>query len=256
MFGFLLLTAALTAQGNGMPPASGPDLINLKTPQVLGAGQQAASVDLRLEGGYEKTLRADLGYRFGLGHNFEVDGATSLTRWDTETAASGSTVRSGGTDGEVSLKYKVDAGVPVSVQAGLAYVQTPAQQDRLETTLGASAEWEPTKGVRLYANPRAVFLDNNSIFGFGLGFSAKIVQGIDLLGDWTPILSGDNTVDMQTGQRDRGELYSIGLSFNDLIPKGAVDLGITNATGSTTGSSLTPTLGGAPSLFLRLSYRF
>src|SRR5580658_3061823 len=107
MFGFLLITAAMTAQGGGMAPASVPDLINLRTPQVLDAGKQAASVDLRFEGGYEKTLRAGLGYRFGLGHNFEVDGAASLSRWDTETSASGATVRSGGTDEEVSLKYKV-----------------------------------------------------------------------------------------------------------------------------------------------------
>jgi len=250
------MSAVLTAQVAGMTHVSEPDLINLKTPHVLQAGKQSVSIDTRYEGGYEKTVRTDVEYGFGLCDHLEVDGVTSLSRWDTEAAAAGPTVRAGGTDEEVSLKYKLDTQVPVTVQAGLAYAQTPAQDDRLATTLGASAAWEATEGIQLYANPRAVFLDKNSIVGFGLGFSAKVMQDIDVLGDWTPILSGQNTVDMQTGLRGRAQLYSIGLRLKNLVPHGAVDLGITNSTGSTTGTSLTPTLGNSPSLFVRLSYRF
>jgi len=246
----------MSAQVSGMSQSAEPDLINLKTPHTLKASEQSASIDLRYEGGYEKTLRGDLAYSYGIMDHLEVDAAASLSKWNTETDANGDTVRSGGTDEELSLKYRVNAEFPVSVQAGLAYVQTPAQDDRLAGTLGASAEYEIQPGLHVYANPRVVFLDNNSIFGFGLGASFRVVDGIDLIADWTPILSGQNVIDMQTGNRSRGELYSAGLRFRHIVPNGTLDIGVTNAIGSTTGASLTPTLGGSPALFVRASYRF
>jgi hypothetical protein len=256
MLSFCLLSAVYTAQVSGMSQAAEPDLINLKTPHTLKASEQSASVELRYEGGYEKTVRGDLGYSYGVTDHFEVDGTASLSKWNTETTPGGTTVRSGGTDEELALKYKVDSVIPVSAQVGLSYVHTPAQTDRLAATLGASAEYAPQPGLRFYANPRAVLLDKNSIVGFGLGASLRVVEGIDLIGDWTPILAGQNSIDTQTGTRSRGQLYSVGLRFRKFVPNGTLDVGVTNAVGSTTGDSLTPTVGDSPSLFVRASYRF
>jgi hypothetical protein len=254
---FALFGTSLSLAQAQSTSASDPNLINLQTPTVLHRGQSAAELDLRYFGGYDKTLHAGVGLGYGLGHGLEVDLAGSFSKWNSALPPSGNEVRFGGTDEELSLKYRLPKmkSLPISVQAGLEYVQTPAQPERLAGTLGASAGYSLDSKIRFYLNPKVVFLDHNTLVGLGLGASVDLVSKLTLVADWTPMLAGENTIDTQTGGRTRSQLYSVGLRYG-MTHKCNIDLGVTNASGITSGSSLTPSLGDSPALFVRLTHHF
>ena len=253
------LAASLTvAQAQTAPLASDVSLINIQTPTLLHSGQSSALVDLRYFGGYDKTLHGDLEFGYGISKHFELDVAGSFAKWNSAATPSGNVIRFGGTDEELSLRYHVPGmgSLPVAVQVGLADTQTPAQDHKLAATLGGSVGYSLDRMVRFYFNPKAVFLDHNTLVGLGLGASVELVSKVSFIADWTPMVAGDNTIDTQTGNRSRGQIYSAGLRYSGSHHKNVLDLGVTNGTGITTGSSLTPSLGNSPALFVRLTHRF
>ncbi len=252
-FGFLMMSALASAQ---TPlPVNDASLVNLQTPVLLAPSKSAASVDLRYIGGYDKDLRGNLWVGYGVAKNFEIDLAGSFEQWKTVNFENGGFIRFGGTDEELSLRYQTP--LPgLTVQGGADYVQTPAQGHHLATSLGASYGYALIAKLRLYANPRAEFLDNNSLFGLGLGAVYEFCPKLSLMADWTPILAGDNDISTASLSRSRVQLYSVGVRLSGLVQNGSLDFGVTNSNGITTGSSLTPTLGDSPALFARFTYRF
>jgi hypothetical protein len=252
-----LLPALSLAQAQTTLPVTDQNLINLQTPTLLGSSRSAATVDLRYFAGYDKTLHGDLWLGYGLCKDLEIDLAGSFAKWGSTPAFDGTTIRFGGVDEELSIRYRLPfEQVPITVQAGLDYAQTPAQPQRLAGTLGASAGYSPVSKLRLYLNPKAVFLDRNSLVGIGIGASVDLAPKLLLIADWTPLVAGDNTISTSSGTGSRSQLYGVGLRFQDLWAGGSLDIGVTNATGITTGSSLTPDLGDAPALYIRFGYRF
>lgn len=252
-----LMSTFSLAQAQTAPSANDQNLINLQTPMLLGNGHSSATIDLRYVGGYDKTIHGGLVLGYGISKGLEIDLLGSFSKWQSAGAFGGSTIRFGGTDEELSVRYAVPGmEIPITVQAGLDYAQTPAQMDRVAGTLGASAGFATIQKVRLYLNPKAAFLDRNSLVGIGLGASVDLVPKVLLVADWTPVVAGDNTVSTSTGGLSRAQLYGVGLRFLDLWQGGSLDIGVTNAAGVTTGSSLTPNLGNSPALYARFGYRF
>jgi hypothetical protein len=237
-------------------PANDQNLINLQTPTLLGDMRSSASLDLRYFGGYNKTPTGDFSLGYGICKYWEVDLAGSFSKWNSANLGGGEQIRFGGTDEELSIRYQIPIEVPVTLSVGESYTQTPAQPRRLATTFGGSVGYSPIPKIRLYLNPKAVLLDHNGLVGISFGAAVDVAPNLTLMGDWTPLIAGENTFDTQTGGRSRGQIYSVGLRLSNLFPHGTLDVGVTNSSGITTGSSLTPSLGESPSLFARFTYRF
>jgi hypothetical protein len=250
------LFAPCLAAAQTLAPANDASLTNLQTPVLLGQGKSALSLDFRYFGGYDKTVNSSVWYGFGFCKDWEIDFAGTFDKWSSMTSGAGTEIRFGGTDEEISVRYRVPFTLPLTIQGGLADPQTPAQNGRLASTAGVSLGYSPESRIRFYVNPKSVFLQDNTIFGVSVGGAIDLVPNITLIGDFTHIFAGDNTIDTGSGNTSRSHIYSIGLRFPNLVMNGSLDLGVTNGSGITTGSSLTPSLGGAPAVFARLSYRF
>jgi hypothetical protein len=78
---------------------------------------------------------------------------------------------------------------------------------------------------------------------------------VSLVGDYTPLLSGDNTRDTITGGLMRRDVYGVAIRFETADERFLLDLGYTNGVGSTTGFSLTPGLGGSGAFYLSVRAR-
>jgi hypothetical protein len=257
--------------GLGVCHAQAPvgSLLGLTTPYFLTKGQVDAGLTFRAFGGDDKLLYSNLSVGYGLCKDFNLEflgdfasNGSYTTRFgdaDDGLARASSEFDSilfGGSAGEVRVRYKLPTSFAATVQAGLAYSSTPAQEHRLATTVGATAGYRLWDRVQVYAEPKAVILDSNSLVGLGLGASVYLVKGVVLEGEWTPMLSGQNSINTQTLARDQVQLYGVGLHFTQLVPRWSFDLGYTNSTGSTTGFSLTPSLGNVGGLLVGASYRF
>jgi len=248
----MMLTSALAVAQTPLT-ASDPDLVTLTTPLVLDKGAGLGSVEFRGFGGDDGLFRTGVAAGYGLGDGWEIRLAGDFAKVAYDSTGS---IRYGGSDGEFLVKYGIPGMAAASIEAGESYSNTPAQPGRLSTVLGVSVGTAATKGVRLYANPKVVFLDRNSLFGLGLGAAIDLAPGVTLVGDWTPILSGENTLNASTAARERVQIYGVALRFAKVTPGLGLDLGYTNSTGQTTGFALTPGLGNSGAFYVRLTSRF
>ncbi len=245
-----VVPTAAYAQG-----ASG-GLINISTPNITAPQQLSFRADSRIFGGDENTTYLGAGIRYGLSNNWEVGVGTSLAQFSSFTLPGGGVVRHGGSDLELTAKYGVtQAGKSaISGQIGVGLPNTPAQKSA-HLTLGLAGSMSVASGVDVYINPRVVFITDNSIIGLGIGGKAKLSRQISLIADYTPILSGANTIDATTGTQRSHDVYGAALRF--LTNNGAVsiDLGWTNGVGFTTGSSLTSGLGNSSAFYVTLNFK-
>ena len=230
-------------------------LLSLTTPSLLSKGETSLGLAFRGFGGSDKLLYTDVSAGYGLSQGLNLEFLGDFASDGSYTSGNGS-IRYGGSDGEVRLRYKLPFSIPASVQTGLAYSATPAQEHRVAATVGASFGYSLGNHISIYAEPKAVILDTNSLVGLGLGATVGVTHGVELIGEWTPMLSGRNSIGTQTLGRDQVELYGVGLRFTNLVRGWTLDVGYTNSTGSTTGFSLTPALGNTGGLLIGGSYRF
>src|SRR5271157_2888064 len=100
--------------------------------------------------------------------DWDVSIAATLGKESSLDLANGATVDYGGSAGDMLVKYRISCPVEASVQAGIGYSHTPAQLSRVEGLLGASVGGSPAKGVRVYANPKLLSLQDNSLVAIGL----------------------------------------------------------------------------------------
>ncbi len=123
------------------------------------------------------------------------DGAVS----DLVTFPGGGAIRHGGSDIELSAKYSVKQTdkTAVSGEIGVGFPNTPAERSS-HLTAGITGSMNMGSGIDLYINPRVAFITDNSLIGFGMGAKAKLARQISLIADYTPILSGANTIDATT----------------------------------------------------------
>jgi hypothetical protein len=247
----LLLTTVAAAQTN---PPTDDDLVTLTTPSVLAPGKGIFDLDFRSFIQDDKLFRTGAAVGLGFGGGWEAEIRGDFSDIGTYDTSSGTQIRFGGNDGEALVKVKITG--ELSVQGGFSYSNTPAQPGRTASVVGASYGYKLNPQLSLYANPRAVILDSNSLVGLGLGASYVCSDAVTLIGEVTPLLAGDNTLSTVDGSRQRVTLYGIALRTTKLVKGVAIDLGYTNSTGQTTGFSLTPGLGNAGAVYLRATSHF
>jgi hypothetical protein len=233
-------------------------LVNLDTAGTAGKGAVAGSLDVRFLSHPDDIAYTSLNVRFGLTPHVEA-GIRAVTGANgTRAADNGQNIRYGGSDVEIYAKYGLDRphGVRLAVLGGVSFPSTPAQ-NQVVGTLSGIGELPLRDRVTAYLNPRAVFLNSNTIVGVGVGVSIRVSDRVHIVGDWTPIASGDNTVSTSDGTRKRGDVWGVAVRFTSGAGKRHfdLDLGYSNATGSTTGFSLTPGLGNSAGFYFALRAR-
>lgn len=254
---FLLCLPLLSfAQGSApMDLPRAPRLVDLDTPAVLSKGGISGNIDVRFLGGNEDSVYTSLGVGYGLGHGWEaVVRSAFAERKSLLLPGSAGTIRHGGNDVELLAKYQLPKQPGIAGFIGIAFPGTPAQGGAV-LTLGGAGAVNVTRGVTAYINPKAVFLDSNTIFGIGLGLRARLSDRIALIADWTPLVSGDNTRNTTTGARTSRDIYGAALRFTDARDNFSLDLGYSNGTGATTGASLTSGLGGSGAFYFSITAR-
>lgn len=253
---FCVLWPASARADGDKPGATENSLINISTPDILAPRQIGARVDARVFGGDEDTTYLGVGIRYGLSSNWEIGVGSSLAQFKSFTLPGGGTVRHAGTDVELTAKYATHQSnkFGLSGQVGVGLPNTPAQKSA-HLTLGITGSMSASSAADLYVNPRVVMINNNSILGLGLGARVKLIKQISLLADYTPILTGANTIDATTGTQRSHDVYGAALRYSISSGNVAVDLGWTNGTGFTTGSSLTPGLGNSSAFYLALNIK-
>lgn len=254
-----LVPAVACAQEEPAQPSS-EQLIHLDTPGVLDKGQVRGRIDLRALGGDEDLVYTSLVVHLGVGRGWEGILRGSFADRKTLALPGGGGIRHGGSDVELLAKYALKLAEGVDPQRiatsgliGVAFPSTPALGDA-HLTLGLSAESPMGNGSAIFINPRAAFIANNTIIGIGVGARVRIGNRLSIVGDYTPIVSGDNTRDTTTGATKRRDVYGVAVRFSsgDRI---SVDLGYANGVGSTTGFGLTSGLGGCGAFYIALTAR-
>ncbi|MEZ0327009.1 MAG: hypothetical protein ACAH95_14005 [Fimbriimonas sp.] len=207
-------------------------------------------VDFRAFSGREDLVYTGLGINYGLGNGLE-----GILRGSFAPNRTTGLVRHGGSDVELAVKLRPQSGSsPYAVLIGVALPNT-STQTKAVATAGLMAGFGNEK-IAGYLNPRAVFLDRNTLVGIGIGGSARLDKNLRLIADVTALVSGENTRDTATGQRLRRTIYGAALRYTASANYDfTIDLGVANGTGSTTGFGLTPGLNNSAAVFLALTIR-
>jgi hypothetical protein len=235
-----------------------PRLVNLDGTGITAKGALSAGIDHRSLNTPESLAYTSLSFRWGLFKDLEV-GARGVTASTKDfVAANGAIIRHGGQDAEVYGKYRVGSfgGAHLAILGGASFANTPAQRSTFGTVSGVG-EYKVHDRVTLLLNPRAIFIEDNTIAGIGVGASVRIADRVHLVGDWTKVVTGDNTRSISDGTRIRKDVWGAAVRFTsggEGVPVD-FDIGWGNGTGSTTGFSLTPGLGNSAGFYLALHAR-
>lgn len=165
-------------------------------------------------------------------------------RKSTSVRAGQATLLHGGSDFEQSIRLKPWSGI--LPQVGISIADTGAQRQQGFLTLRALYEKKRSDGLQLSVEPRAL-LGPQGFLGVVLGAECERGKQLTLTARLTPILLGKNGVNPSTGAARSVALWELG------VRRGPVTLGATNALGSTTGMSLSPSLSGS-ALFMKVRH--
>ncbi len=252
----LLPLCLLISPALAQTPVAAP--INLESPSVVSQGRFLGNIQARAFRGDEGITYGGASLRYGLGNGWEASLLGAFAQRTSTSLPGGAEIRHGGSDIELRAKVSLPTrqiGTSLAAYAGVSAPSTPAQ-DNLHMAAGVTASYDAGNGKRLILNPRAQLIDRNTIVGIGLGASVPLGSSFGLIGDFTPIVAGDNTLDTQSGDPIRRSTYGITLRFSVPSQGLDLDLGFTNALGQTTGFSLTPGLGSSGALYLAVSGRW
>jgi len=240
------------------PMSTGIDkgLVNITTPAILAPREMALGVDVRVFGDKENATYFGPSLRIGASPNWEFGVNSALAQFKRYTTSAGTTISYGGTDVELTAKYatRQSGKYALSYQFGLGMPHTPSQVSPVMTA-GIAGSYSPCSYLDLYINPRTSLITDNAIVGLGVGAKLKLAKGFSLIGDYTAIIGGANTIALSTGTPRSHDVYGAALRYTPGKGQFSIDLGYSNGIGSTTGSSLTPGLGNDGAFYLSLNMR-
>lgn len=257
LLGLYLGVACLgIARAQDEPPRYPPGrLINLDTPAIVEPKTFAFAADLRVFGSREDNAYGTIEARYGLQERIEV-----LLRFvggeQKAFFGPGFRMNYGGRDFEAAVKYQLEELPNAAVMVGFSAPRTPAQKE-IVATAQFLYHRELGSQTTIYFTPKAVFLEDNPLVGIGGGASVRISDDLEVVGDITGIVAGNNTRSILTGAKQRREIWGVVLRYTPFREQDhfSVSLGATNGMGPTTGTSLTPGLGGSTAFTLGITYR-
>ena len=203
--------------------------------------------------GFRSNIELGLRGSFAGTSNYLLPFETLAKGRDAQNNIIGREIGHGGSDIELYGKYSLANSPRYSLAGiiGATFPSTPAQSHTL-VTVGAAGSLKLSDRITAYINPRAVLLTSNSIVGIGGGLTFRLSDHLTLIGDFTAIVSGFNTRSLDTGDKIKRDVWGGAIRWS----KGsdfALDIGFGNALGSTTGSSLTSSLGGDGAIFVAIT---
>ena len=233
----------------------GDRLINLDTPAMPPRGAVAFGGDLRVFGAQEDTTYGTLQLGYGLQDTVELLLRAGYAGTQ-EFAGSGFTIRHGGHDAELLAKLRTPQHPDWAVELGVSAPNTPAQNGTYLTTQFLYQRPLGSRATLVFV-PKAVFVKDNPLIAIGGGASVRLGNTLQVIGDITGLVSGDNTRSIFSGDKQRGEVWGLALRFTSRSASHdvMVDLGVTNGIGGTTGFSLTPGLSGSAAVYLSILLR-
>jgi hypothetical protein len=252
------LSAPVPSGAQGDAPFTSLRTVNLDSPTVTARSTTRLAGDVRLFGASEDLTYINLELGYGLRDNLELI-LRGVAGDERTYSGSGFTIRHGGHDVELALKLGLRPSSERSAWAllvGLSAPQTPAQNS-VYPTLQFLSTFQLGSRTTLHFVPKAVFVEDDPIIGIGGGVTVQLGGAVELSADITGLISGNNTYSLLSGTRTRGEVWGVMLRHRSTSSSGelAVELGVTNGIGRTTGFSLTPGLGGSAALVLGLTWR-
>jgi hypothetical protein len=169
-------------------------------------------------------------------------------------------LRSGGTDMELFFRHALQQFDGLTVQGGVAFPNTPAQDTPFITAGVAYRLPMPESQFKVIVGARGIMKSGSTAAGISGGVIAPIGQGLEFMGDVTAIVRGVNTRDSRTGNTLRRMVYGFGLRYSPTLPTDgqfdwSVYIGLSNALGFTTATSLSSALGNQPALTLGVVLR-
>src|SRR5579862_585543 len=169
-------------------------LVHIESTSTTPSGMFAASAQLRIYGSPENGTYPAIGFRYGLTDRLELGVRGVLGTNHSFATAARPVILDGGRDVEAFAKYRFAeySGVSLAALAGISFPDTPAQNQATGTLSGIASTRVGSRAT-VYLNPRAVFLNGNSIVGIGAGAAIPLGESLQLVGDWTGIVTGDNT---------------------------------------------------------------
>lgn len=251
-----LVAGTVTVRAQDEPPRLPPGrLINLDTPTVVAPKTFEFAADLRVFGSREDNVYGAIEARYGLQEQIEVllrfVGGVQKTFFGP-----GFRMNYGGRDFEAAVKYRFEELPHAAVMVGFSAPRTPAQKEVVAT---AQFLYHRELGSRttIYFTPKAVFVEDNPLVGIGGGASVRISDNLEAVGDIAGIVAGNNTRSIFTGAKQRREVWGVVIRYTPFREQDhlSVSVGATNGMGITTGTSLTPGLGGSTAFTLGITYR-
>jgi hypothetical protein len=233
-------------------------LSGMQTTEVKAPGAWSLDVRSNFYRDAEDRTYTSAALSFGLQPRWELGfrGAFASVGFSSTPAA----IRTGGTDLEFYVKHAVEGIDRLTLMAGVAFPNTPAQ-DKPFFTYGATYGFEQQPGgSKFYVGGRGVWHSDDSLIGVSGGFEMPFANGFEFFGDITGIVHGDNTRDGNTGLPLRRAVWGIGARYNFNSTQktgmdGSVYLMLTTGLGITTGTSLSPALGNRPALAIGFTIR-
>ncbi len=237
--------------GLGSAQASATDrLINVDGPGLSPTGGWRLSLGATLHRGQEDRSYTSVEGRIGLVSAWELGfRGTFAPVGRANTVAN---IRSGGTDWELFARHEMPHLKGFTLQGGVSFPNTPAQ-DLPFVTFGASYQLPmPESQFRVVVGARGALRSGSSVIGISGGVIAPLGQGLELVSDVTGIVRGVNSRDSRTANATRNVVYGVGLRYSPAQSRAEFDwnfyVGISNALGLTTGTSLATALGNRPAL--------
>ena len=210
----------------------------------------------RIFGGNERmnTYGLAIGYELVPTYTFSL--RANGSRKDSITG-NGFVLNHGGYDYEFLVRHVLTAQPKVDVALGLSSPDTADRNRRIFGTydIGWTEQLCPTTTLRFGAKG---ILGPDPLAAIGFRLVSRTAKGSQAFAQLYVPTQGDNTRSVTTGQGQRGAIYSLGMEWEDGGTSSQMfyGLALTNALGATTGTSITPALGGQPGIKFTIGFRF
>lgn len=247
----LICFCALALGVPGMSLAS-DRLINVDGPSVTPTGGWRLGMSAGLHRGQEDRSYVSFDGRLGLEHGWELGFRGAFA--PTGRANTAANIRSGGSDVELRLRYALPQVQGLTLGGGISFPHTPAQDTPFATYDVSYQVPMALTQYKFFVGSRGVLRSGSTIIGVSGGVTAPLGPGLELVGDVTAIVRGVNSRNGNSGAAVRRAVYGFGLRYQPMTLTDKFDwsvyVGMSNALGLTTGTSLSSALGNQPALTL------